>query len=123
MPTRNTEMPSRPLDPVFCHTCTKIIFLNLIQNRGVSLADLTHIDENEDFVIPKDKKPAPEGMKYINFTKQYLTFTAIDKLTKYQTSADFSSTIARAEPLFTFLYSLPKLGTFTVNQHVLITLR
>jgi hypothetical protein len=75
----------------------------------VSLADLTHIDENEDFVTPKDKKPAPPGFPYINFTKQHLTFVAIDKLTKYQSTADYSS-IQRAEPLFTFLYSLPKLG-------------
>eukprot|EP01127_Copromyxa_protea_P016284 TRINITY_DN4807_c0_g1_i2.p1 TRINITY_DN4807_c0_g1~~TRINITY_DN4807_c0_g1_i2.p1 ORF type:complete len:1373 (-),score=282.44 TRINITY_DN4807_c0_g1_i2:58-3576(-) len=77
---------------------------------GVPLADLTHIDENEDFVQPKDRKPAPSGYQYINFTKQLLTFTAIEKFMKYQSTADFCS-IARAEPVFTFLYSLPKLDT------------
>eukprot|EP01126_Amoeba_proteus_P061990 TRINITY_DN8370_c0_g1_i1.p1 TRINITY_DN8370_c0_g1~~TRINITY_DN8370_c0_g1_i1.p1 ORF type:complete len:216 (-),score=35.43 TRINITY_DN8370_c0_g1_i1:475-1122(-) len=76
---------------------------------GISLQDLTFIDENNDFVEAKDMKGIPDGTKLINFSKHRMVHSTIRKLLRFQNTLNFSSTIFRVEPVFTFLYSLPKL--------------
>eukprot|EP01126_Amoeba_proteus_P063749 TRINITY_DN8819_c0_g1_i1.p1 TRINITY_DN8819_c0_g1~~TRINITY_DN8819_c0_g1_i1.p1 ORF type:complete len:733 (+),score=161.82 TRINITY_DN8819_c0_g1_i1:194-2392(+) len=76
---------------------------------GITLQDLTFIDENKDFVEAKGMERVPDGTKLINFAKQRMVHLAIYKLLRHQVTCNFSTTISRAEPIFTFLYSLPKL--------------
>ena len=91
-------------------------------NSGLFLADLTFIDENKDFVDvkPEDKDKFPPGTKLINFTKQRMVHTAIGKLTKFR-SSNYNATISRAEPVFSFLYALPRLcddALYTISNEV-----
>eukprot|EP01126_Amoeba_proteus_P000595 TRINITY_DN10168_c0_g2_i3.p1 TRINITY_DN10168_c0_g2~~TRINITY_DN10168_c0_g2_i3.p1 ORF type:complete len:125 (+),score=32.21 TRINITY_DN10168_c0_g2_i3:208-582(+) len=75
---------------------------------GLSLADLTFIDENKDYIESSNVEGLEDGTKLINFTKQHMIYKAISKLISYQQHNSTFSSITKVEPIYTFLFSLPK---------------
>lgn len=87
-----------------------LLLLDSNADSGVFLSDLTFIDENKNFIEAKGRPGLPNGTKLINFTKQRMVHSAITKLMRYQNTSTYNTTLSRAEPVFTFLYSLPRLN-------------
>jgi len=70
---------------------------------GMFLTDLTFMEDGNPDTVDRDTRH-----QLINFQKHMMIYKSIDALLRYQNSADYAS-IAKAEPLYTFLYELPTL--------------